>query len=138
MGKGVATRLIVLGKGQGKVLSSEDIQVARAARAVKEITQGKGKRGRRRESAALEVEEPEPEVALTIDAPVLRRAPTSCTDDMRLLHERREYRFLFPLVRIWVLEGKKPDAIIVRSILGAMEEDGVMLRLQVIRKPSVC
>jgi hypothetical protein len=29
---------------------------------------------------------------------------TSCADDMRLLHERIENRFSFPLVWIWFLE----------------------------------
>jgi hypothetical protein len=53
------TRSIVLGKA--KVMSFEDIEVARAARAVKDA-KGKGKRGRKRKSAALEPDEPdEPE-----------------------------------------------------------------------------
>jgi hypothetical protein len=37
----------------------EDIEVARAARAANEVIKGKGKRGRKRKSAALEVDEPE-------------------------------------------------------------------------------
>ena len=53
-----STRSIVLGKA--KVMSFEDIEVARAARAVKDA-KGKGKRGRKRKSAALEPDEPEPE-----------------------------------------------------------------------------
>ena len=60
-----STRSVVLGKA--KVMSFEDIEVARAARAAKEVIKGKGKRGRKRKSAALEEEEPEtepePEVA---------------------------------------------------------------------------
>jgi len=48
-------------------MSFEDIEVARAARAAKEVIKGKGKRGRKRKSAALEADEPkteaEPEVA---------------------------------------------------------------------------
>ena len=61
-----STRSIVLGKA--KVMSFEDIEVARAARAAKEVIKGKGKRGRKRKSAALEADEPEaaepePEVA---------------------------------------------------------------------------
>ena len=66
-------------------MSFEDIEVARAARAAKEVIKGKGKRGRKRKSAALEAdepeksaaqeaEEPEPEVARMIDAPVPWRA----------------------------------------------------------------
>jgi hypothetical protein len=52
-----STRSVVLGKA--KVMSFEDIEVARAARAVKEVIKGKGKRGRKRKSAALEADEPE-------------------------------------------------------------------------------
>jgi hypothetical protein len=54
-------------------MSFEDIEAARAARAVKDAIRGKGKRGRKRKSAALEAEA-EPEVARTIDAPVPWRA----------------------------------------------------------------
>jgi hypothetical protein len=54
-----STRSIVLGKA--KVMSFEDIEVARVARAVKEVIKGKGKRGRKRKSAALEADEPETE-----------------------------------------------------------------------------
>jgi hypothetical protein len=54
-----STKSIVLGKA--KVMSFEDIEVARAARAAKEVIKGKGKRGRKRKSAALEADEPEPE-----------------------------------------------------------------------------
>ena len=53
-----STRSVVLGKA--KVMSFEDIEVARAARAAKEITKGQGKRGRKRKSAALEGDKPEP------------------------------------------------------------------------------
>ncbi|KAF4631691.1 hypothetical protein G7Y89_g6442 [Cudoniella acicularis] len=65
-----STRSIVLGKA--KVISFKDIEVARAARAAKEVIKGKGKRGRKRKSTAVEAEEseadepepePEPEVA---------------------------------------------------------------------------
>lgn len=55
-----STRAVVLGKA--KVMSSEDIEVARAARAAKEVIKGKGKRGRKRKSATLEADEPETEV----------------------------------------------------------------------------
>jgi hypothetical protein len=46
--------------GDAKVMSFEDIVVARAARAVKDA-KVKGKRGRKRKSDALEAEEPEAE-----------------------------------------------------------------------------
>jgi hypothetical protein len=49
-------------------MSLEDIEVARAARATKEVIKGKGKHSRKRKSAALEADEPEPEVALTINS----------------------------------------------------------------------
>ena len=55
-----STRAVVLGKA--KVMSFEDIEVARAARAAKEVIKGKGKRGRKRKSATLEADEPETEV----------------------------------------------------------------------------
>jgi hypothetical protein len=54
------TKSLVLGQGQGKVMSFEDIEEARAARAVKDA-KVKGKRGRKRKSDALEADEPEPE-----------------------------------------------------------------------------
>ena len=40
-------------------MSFEDIEVARAARAAKDVVKSKGKRGRKRKSAALEADEPE-------------------------------------------------------------------------------
>ena len=50
-------------------MSYEDIEKARAKRAAKEVIKGKGTRGRKRKSAALEAgepeTEPEPEVART-------------------------------------------------------------------------
>ncbi|PQE15510.1 pogo transposable protein [Rutstroemia sp. NJR-2017a WRK4] len=74
-----STRSLVL--GQAKVISFEDIEVARAARTAKDVIKGKGKRGRKRKSAALEAgepePEPEPEVARMIDAPVPWRAPVA-------------------------------------------------------------
>ncbi|KAH8586632.1 hypothetical protein B0O99DRAFT_701682 [Bisporella sp. PMI_857] len=61
-----STKSVVLGKGQGKVMSYEDIEEARAKRAEKDAMKGKGKRGRKRKSTALEaVAEAEPEVAHT-------------------------------------------------------------------------
>ncbi|MCJ1421404.1 hypothetical protein MMC32_007767 [Xylographa parallela] len=61
-----STRSVVLGKA--KVMSYEDIEEARKKRAATDAQQGKGKRGRKCKSAALEAdeleaneEEPEPE-----------------------------------------------------------------------------
>ncbi|TVY13943.1 hypothetical protein LARI1_G007590 [Lachnellula arida] len=51
------TKSVVLGKA--RVMSYEDIVVARAARAAKDAIKGKGKRGRKRNSTALEEDEPE-------------------------------------------------------------------------------
>ena len=68
-----STRSIVLGKA--KVMSFEDIEVARAVRAAKEVI--KGKHSRKRKIAAQEAEEPEPEVARMIDVPVPWRAPVA-------------------------------------------------------------
>jgi hypothetical protein len=78
------TKVVVLGQGQGRVMSFKDIEAARAARAVKDAIKGKGKHGRKRKSIAIEadeieLEEPEtePEVARVIDAPVPWRAPVT-------------------------------------------------------------
>ena len=70
-----STRSVVLGKA--KVMSFEDIEVARAARAAKEVIKGKGKRGRKRKSAAQEADELEPEVARLMYTPVPWRAPVA-------------------------------------------------------------
>ncbi len=75
-----STRSIVL--GNAKVISFEDIEVARAARAAKEVMNDKGKRGRKRKNTAPEADEPqadepEAEAALIIDAPVPWRAPVA-------------------------------------------------------------
>jgi hypothetical protein len=56
-----STKSDVLGKGQGKVMSFEDIEEARRKRAEKDATKGKGKRGRKRKSSAIEPDEPEAE-----------------------------------------------------------------------------
>ena len=63
-----STKPVVLGKGQGKVMSYEDLEEARATRAAKDIAKeamkGKRKRGRKRKSIALEPEpDMEPELA---------------------------------------------------------------------------
>ena len=66
-----STQSLVLGKA--KVMSFEDIEVARAARAAKEVIKGQGKRSRKCKSAALEADEPEadpePAAARMIEAP---------------------------------------------------------------------
>jgi hypothetical protein len=67
-----STQSLVLGKA--KVISFKDIEVARAARAAKEIIKGKGKRGRKRKSAVLEAEEPETEAAEPELEPEVARA----------------------------------------------------------------
>ena len=56
---------VVLGKA--KVMSFEDIKEARAKRAAKEVIKGKGQRGRKRKSAALEAGEPESDLELELD-----------------------------------------------------------------------
>jgi hypothetical protein len=57
-----STKSVVLGKGKAKVMSYEYIEEARATPAAKEVIKGKGKRSRKRKSATLELDEPEPEV----------------------------------------------------------------------------
>jgi len=70
-----STRSVVLGKA--KVMSFEDIEVARAARAAKEATKGKGKRGRKRKNTALEEDEPEAEAEVESEvAPATKEAIT--------------------------------------------------------------
>ena len=77
-----STRSVMLGKA--KVMSFEDIEVARAARTAKDVAKGKGKRGRKRKSVVLEADEPEgdepepePEVARIIEASGPWRAPVA-------------------------------------------------------------
>jgi hypothetical protein len=52
-----STQSLVLGKA--KVMSFEDIKVAQAACAAKEVIKGKGKRGQKCKSTAIEADEPE-------------------------------------------------------------------------------
>jgi hypothetical protein len=54
-----STKSIILGKGQGKVMSFEDIVVARAARTARDVIKGKGKRGRKRKSVLPDEGKPE-------------------------------------------------------------------------------
>jgi hypothetical protein len=58
-----STKAVVLEQGQRRVMSFEDIEAARTARAVKDAIKGKGKRGRKRKSAAPEAE---PDVARAV------------------------------------------------------------------------
>jgi hypothetical protein len=67
-----STRSVVVGKA--KVMSFEDIEIARAARVAKEVTKGKGKRGRKCKNTVLEKEtlrtkKPEPEVVPMVPVP---------------------------------------------------------------------
>jgi len=48
------------------VISFKDIEVARAARAAKEVIKGKGKRGRKRKSTIIEVDNLELDVKLDL------------------------------------------------------------------------
>ena len=52
-------------------MSFEDIKIARAARTAKQVIKGKGKRCRKRKSAAVEADKPEPEVTWITNTPVL-------------------------------------------------------------------
>ena len=58
-------------------------------------------------------------------------------DDMTVVQKNRE-SFLISLILDLVFGGRKLDTINVHSILGAIEEDGVMVCLQVISKQSLC
>ncbi|KAH8791720.1 hypothetical protein F5882DRAFT_291135, partial [Hyaloscypha sp. PMI_1271] len=69
-----STQSLVLGKA--KVMSFEDIEVARAARAAKEVIKGKGKRGRKRKTAQ-EADEPEPDVGCDADEVIKGRGESS-------------------------------------------------------------
>ena len=56
-----STKSVVLGKGQGKVMSFEDIEEAQRKRAEKDATKGRGKRGRKRKGTVVEADEPDTE-----------------------------------------------------------------------------
>ena len=58
-------------------MSYKDIDEVRIKRAAKDATKVTGKRGRKRKSAALEADEPEPEMAQMIEPPKPRRAPVA-------------------------------------------------------------
>jgi hypothetical protein len=71
-----STKSLVLGKA--KVMSYEDLEVARAKRAEKEAAKeakGKGKRGRKRKMATPEADAPEP------NAKVVRMSRTPVAED---------------------------------------------------------
>jgi hypothetical protein len=68
------TKSIILGEGEGKVMSFAEIEEVRVRRTIKDAIKGKGKQGRKYKSAVLEADEPEadeperepePEVART-------------------------------------------------------------------------
>ena len=61
-----STKPVVLGKGKAKVMSFEDLDVARAARATKDAVKSKGQRGRKRKNTEPEASEAklEPEVGV--------------------------------------------------------------------------
>ncbi|KAG4427382.1 hypothetical protein IFR05_017134 [Cadophora sp. M221] len=67
-----STRSLVLGKA--KVMSFKDIEVARAARAAKDVIKEKGKRGWKRKSAALKPDEPKAAEAEAKPEPKVARA----------------------------------------------------------------
>jgi len=67
-----STKSLVLRKA--KVMNFEDIKVAQAAHAAKNITKEKGKRGWKRKSAALEPDEPEAAEAEAKPEPEVARA----------------------------------------------------------------
>jgi hypothetical protein len=54
-----STQSLILGKA--KVMSFEDIEVAQAARAAKEVIKGKRKHGRKRKSTKIEADDPKPD-----------------------------------------------------------------------------
>jgi hypothetical protein len=102
-----STKSIVV--GTAKVMSFEDIEVARATRAA-EVIKGKGKRGRKRKSVAVEVDEPEPEVARMIDAPVPWRAHQLRGWYETIARKNRE-SFLISFSSDLVFGGRKSDII---------------------------
>jgi hypothetical protein len=63
---------------------------------------------------------------------------TSYANNMRLLQRKNRESFLISFGPDLVFGGKKSDTINYRSILGIIEEDRVMVRLQVISKQSLC
>jgi hypothetical protein len=68
------TKSIILSKGQGKVISFEDIVVARAVRTTKDVVKGKERRGRKRKSVLPDEGKPESDLEPN---PVLELEPDS-------------------------------------------------------------
>jgi hypothetical protein len=60
-------KLVVLGKGKAKVMSFEDLEVARAARVVKDAVKSNGKRGRKRKNIQPETSEAELELQVGVE-----------------------------------------------------------------------
>jgi hypothetical protein len=103
-----STRSIVLGKA--KVMSFEDIEVARAARAAKEVNKGKGKRGRKRKSTALEEDEPEAEAEAEAEPEVTPAAKEVITDKRRRGRKRKSA----------VQEADEPEQEVAQAIEAPM------------------
>jgi len=104
------TKAVVLGQGQGKVMSFEDIEVARAARAAKEVIKGKGKRGRKRKSTAIEADDPEPDAEPDSEPdsePEVARAADEVINGRR--KRRRKRKGVRP-------EADEPEPEVVRTI----------------------
>jgi len=57
-----STKSVVLGEGEGKVMSYENIEEVRIKRAAKDATKAKGKRGWKRKSLAPKADELETEL----------------------------------------------------------------------------
>ena len=69
-----STKSVILARGEGKVMSFEDIVAARAARDEKQAIKDKKKRGRKRKNAKLEADEPETEAEPKV-TPAAKKAP---------------------------------------------------------------
>jgi hypothetical protein len=97
-----STKSVVLGKA--KVMSFEDIEVARAARAAKDNIKGKGKRGRKRKSATPDELEPEPEPTSAPDVEPELESAHAAKQIEKSLGKRRWKR------RTIVLEADQPES----------------------------
>jgi hypothetical protein len=100
-----STRSLVL--GQAKVMSFEDIEVARAARAAKDAIKSKGKRGRKRKSAALEADKPEPDEPEPEPEPEVARAAKEAIKGRGKRGRKR---------KIAVQEAEEPEPEVARMI----------------------
>ena len=104
-----STRSTVLGKGQGKVMSFEDIEAARAARAAKDIVKGKGKRGRKRKS---DQDEPEPELE-----PELGTEPEPEPDMVRAAKKVRKSASRSASKRTSIAEADSPEPMLEAKLV---------------------